>query len=342
MSQSVPSLLFDAHEELQLTMPLDFDALCRPSESSDCGFTPSEFRYHDADGNERAVPISIRRREGWRAQMTNCQVPTLFIRFSQTDAAGTPFEGQSTLALTSHCGKGISPGGDRSLELPSDFERYVINEYLGYRLYNLVTDASLNVRLVRIRYAHPDNPRLDITRDAFFAEHFEALAERLGAELLPSQSYDPEDLDIPAADQLALFQYMIGNTDWSIEDQQNVILIRSPGGRQVPVLFDLDLSGLVNAHYALPASGLPIDSVRQRYYMGHCHADTDWEGLFTKFQGLRKDFFTLLAETPGLGRGDRRTTGVYLDSFFSIIGSRESRQQQIVNACRPESPAPNA
>ena len=334
-SQTADPLLFESNDLLELVMPVDFDTLCRPSQMPDCDYTPSEFRFTDSAGNEHFIPISIRRRDGWRALETNCQMPTLFVRFSLEDVVGTPFEGQTFLALTSHCGKGISPENVPSRRMPDKFETYVINEYLGYRLNNLVTEISLRVRPVRIRYTHPEKPRQDFTHYAFFAEHFESLASRYEAELLPPQSFDPEKLDHEAADQLALFQYMVGNTDWSISNQDNVILLRFPDGRHVPVLFDLDQTGLVNAFYARPAPHLPISSVKQRYYLGYCRPDIDWDALFSKFSDQRDVMLTLVAEVVGLGRGDRRAARVYLESFFNIIDSERAQRNGVVNACQP-------
>jgi hypothetical protein len=328
-------LLFESLSLLELTMPVNFDSLCRPSESPDCDYTHTVFNYRDSAGVEQSLPISIRRRDGWRATKTNCQVPTLFVRFNAQDTVGTPFEGQSSLALTSHCGKGISPQVAQSRRLPDAFESYVVNEYLGYRLYNLIADASLRVRLVRINYTDPDNPRRDFKQYAFFAEHFESLAARLNAQLLPSRSFDPERLDFAVADQLALFQYMVGNTDWSIPDQDNVILIQMENGNHVPVLFDLDMSGLVNAYYSRPEPELPIRSVKQRYNKGFCHEDTNWDELFSRFNTLRAHIMGELADTPGLRMGDRRMSSAYLDSFFNILGSEESRKSLIMEACQP-------
>jgi hypothetical protein len=328
-------LLFDSHEVLELTMPVDFDSLCRPSKDPECDYTPTVFEYHDGNGEQVSLNVGIKRRDGWRAMQANCQVPTIFVRFSDEDTAGTLFEGQTTLALTSHCGKGITTDSDRSRPVPDEFESYVGNEYLGYRLYNLVTDVSLRVRFIKITYANPEDPRRDFTRNAFFAEHIETLAERLGAKLLPATHFDPASLDTNAADQVALFNFMVGNTDWSIAKQDNVFLLQFPDGRDVPVIYDLDMSGLVDPYYAHPAPGLPIKKVKHRYYLGYCHADTDWDALFTKFSGLEEAIMTMLVTTPGLGRGDRRQSGAYLDSFFETLDSFEARNTRIVERCRP-------
>jgi len=336
-AESPDPLLFDTHEVLELTMPVDFKSLCRPSEDPDCDYTPTVFEYRDANGEQHSIPISIKRRDGWRAMAANCQVPTIFVRFSDEDTAGTPFEGQTTLALTSHCGKGITADSEWSRPMPDEFESYVGNEYLGYRLYNLVTDVSLRVRFVKITYANLKDPHRNFTRNGFFAEHFETLAARLGAQLLPENGFDPERLDNDAADQVALFNFMVGNTDWSIEKQENIFLLRFPDGKDVPVLYDLDMSGLVNAFYASPTPGIPITKVKHRYYMGFCHPDTDWDALFAKFSGLEDDIKKMLISSPGLGRGDRRESGAYLDSFFDTLDSADVRQARIVDRCRPAS-----
>ncbi len=326
-------LLFDSHEVLELTMPVNFDTLCSPQETPDCDYTPTVLEYRDSNGEQQSLPIGIMRRDGWRAMETNCQVPTIFVRFSEEDTVGTPFEGQTTLAMTSHCGKGVSTNSARSRTLPDEFESYVSNEYLGYRMYNLVTNISLNVRFVKITYADLENPQRTFTRNAFFAEHFEALAERLGAQLLTE--FDPERLDLEAADQLALFNFMIGNTDWSIENQDNVFLLRFPDGRDVPVLYDLDMSGLVNAFYASPAPDLPIKKVRHRYYLGYCNPDTDWDALFAKYASLEEDFMSMIIGTPGFGRGDRRESGVYIDTFYDTLDSPDTSKTRIIDRCQP-------
>ena len=89
---------------------------------------------------------------------------------------------------------------------------------------------------------------------------------------------------------------MVGNTDWSIEKQDNVFLLRFPDGKDVPVIYDLDMSGLVNAYYASPAPGLPIKKVKHRYYRGFCHPDTDWNALFEKFSKLEEHIMKMLVD----------------------------------------------
>ena len=69
--------------------------------------------------------------------------PPLFVSFGDETARGTLFEGQTMLPLTTHCRDS------------SSYEQYVLKEYLAYRIYNLLTDKSLRVRLARVRTATP-------------------------------------------------------------------------------------------------------------------------------------------------------------------------------------------
>ena len=125
---------------------------------------------------------------------------------------------------------------------------------------------------------------------------------------------------------LALFQFMIGNTDWSIARERNTMLLRTADGRQVPVPYDLDMSGLVNADYAGPAPALPIDDVRERYFLGYCQPGTEWEPLFEDLAAKQEAILSLTGDIPGLSRNSERSSKVFLREFFDIIRSAVKRQ----------------
>jgi hypothetical protein len=331
--------LFGSDQIMEIAVTADFTALCRPRETEECEFTPSRLQYQDASGNRRSIPIEIKIRGGWRALSQNCSVPLLWVNFNQADVAGTPFEGQSLLPLTTHCGKGYSIDPMmRGIRL-ADYEQYLLREFLGHRLYNVITEYSVRVRLLRIAYPKPGSDGTWVRHYAFFSEHFDAMAARLGAERLPRGSFDHEQLDAQAAARLALFHFMIGNTDWSIARERNTMLVRNTDGRQVPVPYDLDMSGLVNAEYAGPAPGLPIDGVRERYFLGYCQPGTEWEPLFQQLDAKQPAILAMADAIPGLSRNSRKSAQGFLRGFFDIIKSAEKRRETIVRACQPWPPA---
>ncbi len=333
-------LLFESDSVMDITIPVDFRSLCRPRETEDCDFIPSILEYQNGEGVKRSIPIEIKTRGGWRSLTKNCSAPLLWIRFSEKVTTGTPFQGQALLPLTTHCGKGLSLETAGTRERKSSFEQYLLREYLGHRLFGLFSTASVKARLVRISYPKPGNSGRPLRNYAFFTEHFDMMAARNGAERLARGSFDYKQLDNHAADVLALFQFMIGNTDWSIVRERNTVLIAEAGGKQVPVPYDLDMSGLVDAHYAGPAPGLPIDSVRDRYYLGFCHPGVDWDALFAEFHGQQRAILAMIDDVPGLDKKSIKSTKRFLEKFFRILNSDEEREEHIELACQPWPPSP--
>ena len=330
--------LFAGDTPLEISIAVDFGSLCRPREAEDCEFTPSTLGYQDASGNMQSVPIEVKIRGGWRSLTQNCSVPLLWVRFEASDTSGTPFEGQTLLPLTTHCGKGLSLDPAQSGIRRSEYEQYLLREFLAHRLYNTVSDYSLRVRLLRVSYPKPGGGGSRARHWAFLSEHFDDMAARLGAERLPRGSFDATRLAAQHAATLALFQYMIGNTDWSIARERNTVLL-SRADRQIPVPYDFDMSGLVNAGYAGPAPGLPIDDVRDRHFLGYCQPGTDWDRLFADFTARREAILALGETIPGLSRSSRKSTEYFLNGFFRTIGSVEERAARVVGGCQPWPPA---
>jgi hypothetical protein len=332
--------LFADDTVMKLSIALDFNDLCRPRESEDCEFAATVLVYGGESGKKHSMPIEIKARGGWRSLKRNCSAPPLWVRFDQDHVAGTPFEGQSVLPLTTHCGKGASLESMNLGIRRVDFEQYLLREFLAYRIYNVLTDLSLRTRLVRISYPDPKRPSRSALHYAFFTEHFDAAAARTGNERLERGSFDPERLDAQSAARVALFQFMIGNSDWSIVRERNTMLLQTGQGEQIPVPYDLDMSGLVDAAYAGPPPGLPIDDVRERYFLGHCQPGVDCNALFTDFIAKRGRILELNDRLPGLSRNSRRSAKRYLELFYATLASDDGRSKHITEACHPWPPSP--
>ena len=328
--------LFADDSVLELSLSLDFEALCRPNREPDCDYIDSVLGYLDPAGEQRAIPIQVLVRGGWRARRDHCDVPPLFVKFTAGAAGDTPFAGQSMLPLTTHCRNRRGSFGGAN---PREYEQYVLREYLGYRLYQLFTGQSLRTRLVRINYSSPDNPDREVQRYAFFTEHFDDLAARNGTRRLPHGSFDPELVDLAALDRVSLFSFMIGNTDLSVPRERNIVLLEGENGRQYPVPYDLDMSGLVDAEYSGVSPRLDFRDPRQRYYLGFCHPRPDYPALFAQFQGQRDAALQLVGDIPGLNRVSRKSSRAYLDDFFDLIESPDDRREDIIEACHPWPPA---
>jgi hypothetical protein len=308
---------------LEMDLFLDSREFCREEDQSMCQDVPARLSYSFNGQEDQNIPLLVKTRGRWRLRRDICTIPPLFLVFSEKQNEGTLFAGQDVLPLTTHCSSKRGKTDD-----------YVLKEYLAYRIYNLFSEKSVRVRLAAIRYRKPGDKKLPKPHYAFFNEHFLSVAARNSAELWATEELDPSLSDPMEMATMELFQYMIGNTDFSALGQHNIALLRSGDGRVTPLPFDFDFSGLVYAKYAGPAPSLPIHSVRQRLYRGLCHPGLDWDELFRKFRDKRVQVFELLESTPGLTRRAQKSTLKYLKEFYETLDSPEQRQKRIVDACR--------
>ena len=235
---------------------------------------------------------------------------------------GTVFDGQNGIKLVSHC-------RDRD-----DDEQNVIEEYLVYRTYNLLTDESFRVRLARVTYADGEDDDDPMVRYAFFIEEAEAMAERLGALYLEIRQADPSNFRAEEAVRFSVFQYMVGNTDWSMVEFHNAEVLQTSRGVYVPVPYDFDWTGFVSARYARPNERLPIRNVRQRIYGGFCRPNVDFSKVYAQFVEIRADLEALYMGQEGLEEDNGRDAVEYLDDFYDDIRSPERARDRLEEDCR--------
>jgi hypothetical protein len=311
--------VFDRDEPLELGLYADLKSLCRDPDRQGCTDPPATLVYSE-DGVEHSVQVSLHSRGRFRNTSGGCELPALFVYFTG-DTRDTLFAGEKMLPLTTHCRQG------------AQYEQYVVKEYLAYRIYNALTDKSLRARLARVTY-HDASRRGDpLVRYAFFTEHFDSLARREDAVVFKPERFDLLDADANEIATFDVFEYMIGNTDWSAVFRHNVMLIRGAAGRPTAVPYDFDFSGLVDADYATVAPQLPIHDVKQRVFRGLCRPDTDWERVFAGFGEKREAIYRLL-DVQALGGAARAEARRYLDGFFAVSDSPARRDREIVAACR--------
>lgn len=316
--------LFDDSAPLAMSLAFDIDSLCRAGADVGCPDTQGTLTYTDADGSERTLPVWIRARGRWRNVAANCSMPPLSVIFGDAATESALFADQTMLPLTTHCN-----------EHPESQQQYVLKESLAYHIYNVLTDRSMRVRLARVTYRHTGRRPRSFERYAFFTEHFDSLAGRNGAAFWPTENFDVRTGDPAQLAAVDLFEFMIGNTDWSIIRGHNVAHLRTADGLVVAVPYDFDFSGIVNASYATPPPSLRIRRVTQRVYRGFCYPELDWEALFQRFQNARGEIEAVIERVPELDPRHRSEMQAYVASFYDVIASEQRRQDDIVDECRP-------
>jgi hypothetical protein len=136
---------------------------------------------------------------------------------------------------------------------------------------------------------------------------------------------------------MSLFQYMIGNTDYSIARLHNVIMLDDVRSVRYTVPFDFDYAGLVGAHYAVPAKDLGLPSVRDRMYRGPCRTEAEFDEALKPFRERQAELLALPATLTqyGLTDGQRRDAEKYLNEFFELISRPDKVRKVFITDCRP-------
>jgi hypothetical protein len=139
-------------------------------------------------------------------------------------------------------------------------------------------------------------------------------------------------------DQVAIFNYMIGNTDWSVPNQHNIqvfsLLNPSYTSRNIAVPYDFDHSGLVDAHYAYPFKELPIESVRDRLYLGVCRNEETMKNAIRAFSDKKDDFYRIIQEFPYLSTPSKKQMINYLNSFYSKFDKKYTVIYDMLRSCK--------
>jgi hypothetical protein len=276
------------------------------------------------------LPIELSARGLSRRDRRNCHFPPLRVAIPGNPGETSLFDRQGQLKLVTHCNPSLQN------------EQHVLREFLAYRLYNQITPESFRVRLLRVTYVDQGQPFT--TRWGFFIEDVDDAARRLGLRELAAESIAVAQLSPRAAARVALFQYMIGNTDWDMtagpEGTQCCHNSRLAAGTQdavsgiIALPYDFDNSGLVDAPYAVPSPTLPIVSVRQRRYRGYCPHNALVIEEAEAFRQARPGMEAEIRQTPGLQDATRRTLLRYVDRFFADIADPAAIERNLLSDCR--------
>jgi hypothetical protein len=320
--------LFASHDVVEITLRGPISKL-RVDRTNTGG--PFDGAVTVTGATPETVPVKLSVRGITRRKRTVCDFPPIRVEFPEAPGEGSFFSGQKKLKLVTHCQDGPS------------FQQYNLLEYSAYRLLNVLTPLSFNVRLVKVNYQDPDG-RAVTTKFGFFLENDKDVARRNGLRLAQmGDSVAVTRLNPRDAGRVAVFEYMIGNIDWSMNAGpqgvgccHNVKLVGDKGATTglVPLPYDFDETGLVDPPYAPIHEELGQTDARDRRYRGHCQFNADAQTAASEILARRAELLGVLDETPQLNDGSRRKAATYLAAFFDQIATPQEVTSKLLRSCR--------
>jgi hypothetical protein len=319
--QLVPApAFFQAQDPIEVTLTANLGKL-RGDKSANAPWRPATMSYKAEDGNALTVPVRARTRGIWRLKM--CDFPPLRLNFAGATSKGSLFQDLDKPKLVSYC------------QDVDDYEQYILQEFQLYRIYQLLTPVSHKARLLKLTYADSASGKVRAKRYGFLLEEPNALAARLGGKVMEQKGAVPGDLEPFQNALVGVFQYMIGNTDFSINGLHNVELFFKEDGTVFPIAYDFDFAGAVNARYAIPDERLNIPNVRKRLFRGYCSDADSYAKVFALFKEKKPEIYALYGDEIGklMDKGTVKETLRYFDEFYETIEDPRTAKRSIVAAC---------
>ncbi|MCU4166617.1 hypothetical protein [Carboxylicivirga caseinilyticus] len=301
-----PNGVFDSDEVLKLTLIADFNKLYTERDKA-ADYIVGRMVYTDKKDVE--LPVKLKVRGNFRLKESTCDFAPLKLKFGKEDVGRTLFKNNRKLKLVTHC-------KDSEEMLNS-----VIREYSAYRIYNSISEYSLKVRLVEINYVD-ENDGSSFTKFGFFIEDKDDMCARLGIEQYKVMNVTLNQLEEQEMVKMSMFQYMIGNEDWSVPMLHNVILVKDGNHKPyIAIPYDFDMSFFVNPPYRKDITGT-AETVKI------------YKGDRVKFDELRKqvDYFTetkeevlnMILDLPEMSIECKQRCVSEIEDFYAKLETKSS------------------
>lgn len=314
--------IFNDNALLQLSLRMDFKQLIKQKYRDK--YQAGELVMMLNDSVQVVRKIKVKPRGNMRKE--TCFIPPLKLNFPKKKVVLKQLRAFDKIKLVLDCKRNKS------------YEQYLIMEYYTYKMYEILTENSLRTRLLKVKYEDLSGRFKEYTGFAFIIENLDQLARRQECIKINIPHLKDQHCDQKYLALTYLFQYMIGNTDWSIAARHNMYIIKSNDPTilsPIAVPYDFDYAGLVNATYAVPDEQLGTKSVRERVYRGVCStSDEVLQSAAARFEEKKKEIYQILQTDTWLTKSYKNTAILYLDEFFRIVENPRMFNKYILDACR--------
>lgn len=324
VSDTVPHInFFGSNDPLEMTLKYDITSFIKNKKDGE---------YLDAEmtiNYENIAPVTkyIRLKARGNFRRGQCYFPPIYLNFKTDTIKRTELEGIKKIKIVTHCSSS------------KQSEVYILREYLAYKLFNVLTDNSFRVRLLDITYVDTGKKQKNYEAFGFIIEPLELVAKRTESIEIEPTVVKGENIEHESADQVALFEYMIANTDWRFKGGHNIKYIKSLTeitDKVIAVPYDFDFSGFVDTYYSFPQEwATSIEEVKDREYLGYCRNNENYySNNFNNFMEKKEEIRKTISTFEYLNEKERSSLVKYVDGFFMELERPERLIDNLKNQCR--------
>jgi hypothetical protein len=323
VTDTVPDIsIFDDDTPIDLILKYDITSFIKNKMKSE--YIDAELHI-DYNGHETTKNIQLKARGNRRKEV--CFFPPIYLNFKSDPLETSEMKGIKKIKMVTHC------------STSKQSTAYLLKEFLVYKLYNILTDNSLRVRLLNITYIDTGKKKRNYEKYGFLIEPVELLTKRTNSTEIDGSVVRSNNLIEEDADLVALFNYMIGNTDWRFKTGHNMKFIKSLTEftqRVIPIPYDFDYSGFVDTHYATPQEWTSIKDVKEREYTGYCREKEEYVELIELFNAKKDEMLQTIDSFDYLPENERNRLNSYINEFFNMAKRPDRLASTLRTQCRGE------
>jgi len=310
--------LFENTTLLELSLNGDTRKLIKDRKGKAKKF-PMQLSYSFGKNDPNTIPVSVQARGNFRRSLGSCKYPPLRINFKQGHQSSI-FKDQKKMKIV----------------VPCQGEKYVIKEWLAYQIYELLTPFSFRTRIVKVQLEDSEAKKNRSPFFAFLLEEEKQMIKRNG-KINIKKNLKPRSINKAHFVRMAIFQYLIANTDWSVDYRQNIkILADSSKNKLYAVPYDFDHAGLVSAPYAKPSAALEMNSVQERRYRGYCSEDwATFEKIVNEFIQAKTAIYQLIKNCQYLEVKEQKKMIGFIDDFYETLSKPDQLKKALSYPCDP-------
>lgn len=312
-------------EQAILPIKLGFSNKEMKKETNDSTYLLSKLVFKNGEQWD-SLDVKIRARGNYRR--AHCYFPPLKVKIKKAVAKETIFKGNKELKLVMPC-----------VQSESTMDN-VVKEYMAYKIYEVISPFHFKTRMVDIEYVEFRGKKSKVHNiKGFLIEDIDKVAKRENSKKMKRKVHPLEQDDV-CATQNDFFQYMIGNTDYSTAYQHNQKLIFTSDFKTVPLPYDFDMSGLVDASYAVVSQVqgevLSIESVTERLYRGFERDEAVFQEVRKHYLDNKDRVFEVIDGIKPQFDNEREfeIARNFIDEFYKVLIDENKFQNEIVRKGR--------
>jgi len=325
VTDTVPDInFFETDELLPITLKYDITSFIRNKSKGE--YLDAELTINYKDLPPVTKNIRIKARGNFRRGQ--CYFPPIYLNFKTDPIQNSGLKGMKKVKIVTHCSNSKSN------------QKYILKEYLAYKLFNVLSDNSFRVHLLDISYIDTGKKNKNYEAFGFIIEPIELVAKRNNSVLVDPMFVRGTDIKNESANQVALFEYMIANTDWRFKSGHNVKYIKSLNeitDKVIAVPYDFDFSGFVDAYYSFPQEWTNIKDVKERVYLGYCRKnEEEYLKVMTTFLEKKQVIKETINSFEYLDEKEKKSLINFLEDFFNELTYSDYFLRILKNQCRTD------